>query len=107
MARIQTAGEALEALMTDLEPRAEAIRDDAALSDTDKETRIRALISEHQPVFDEFAAALGVVMTLKAADEGASPEEAAAAAQAAQAAVTQAIVQSLLTGEGGGGSEGE
>lgn len=107
MARIQTAGEALEALMTDLEPRAEAIRDDTALSAADKETRIRALIGEHQPVFDEFAAALGGVMALKAAAEGASPEEAAAATQAAQTMVTQAIVQSLLTGEDAGGSSGE
>lgn len=109
MARIEAAGGALETLMEELEPKAEEIREDAALSDADKETRIRALIAENQPVFDEFAAALGGVMALKAAEEGASPEEAAAATQAIQTQVSQAIVQSLLTGEDedGDASEGE
>lgn len=107
MARIEAAGTALEAVMTDLEPRAEAIRGDAALSDADKEARIRALIGEHQPVFDEFGAALSEVMALKAAAEGASPEEAAAATQAARTMVTQAIVRSLLTGEDADSSAGE
>lgn len=107
MTRIEAAGAALEELMADLEPQAEEIREDATLSDADKETRIRALIAEHQPVFDEFAAALGGVMALKAADEGASPEQAAVASQSAQAMVGQAIVQSLLTGEAGDESEAE
>lgn len=107
MARIEAAGAAIEAVMTDLEPKAEEIREDATLSAADKETRIRALIAEHQPVFDEFSAALGSVMALKAASEGASPEQAAAATQAAQTMVSQAIVQSLLTGETEDGSEGE
>jgi hypothetical protein len=107
VARIEAAGNAIEAVMTDLEPKAEEIREDTTLSAADKETRIRALIAEHQPVFDEFSAALGSVMALKAASEGASAEEAAAATQAAQTMVSQAIVRSLLTGDTEDGSQGE
>lgn len=97
--RVQTAGEALEAVMEELEPQAETIRDDTSLTDADKETRIRALIAEHQPVIDEFTTALRAMILLKAASEGSSPEEAAQASAMIGDMVSTQIAQSLITGE--------
>ncbi|RZJ31611.1 MAG: hypothetical protein EON85_03055 [Brevundimonas sp.] len=99
MARIEAAGEALGTVMEDLEPRAAAIRADAGLSAADKETRIRALIAEHQPVLDEFSSALQALMLIKAASEGATPEEAAQAAAAVSMMVSSQIARGLITGE--------
>lgn len=99
MARIQTAGEALQTVMEDLEPRAAAVRADAGLSPADKEARIRAMIAEHQPVLDEFSSALQALMLVKAAAEGASPEEAAQAAAVVSGMVSTQIAQGLITGE--------
>ena len=99
MARVQTAGEALQEVMEDLEPRAAAVRADASLSAADKETRIRAMIAEHQPALDEFSSALQALMLIKAAAEGASPEEAAQAAAVVAAMIPAQISQALITGE--------
>lgn len=99
VARIEATGAEMETVMADLEPRAAAVRTDAALSDADKETRIRAMIAEHQPVFDGFAVALGDLIRLSAVNEGASAEEAAAAAAEAPARMQTAIEQKLITGD--------
>ena len=69
-ARVQATGEALEATMGELEPQAEAVRDDTTLTDAEKETRIRALIAQHQPVIDEFTASLQAIIMMRAAAEG-------------------------------------
>lgn len=99
MARVETAGEALQEAMEDLEPRAAAVRADATLSAADKETRIRAMIAEHQPALDEFSSALQALMLIKAAAEGASPEEGAQAAAVVGSMVSSQITQALITGE--------
>lgn len=99
MVRVEAAGEALQEVMEDLEPRAAAVRADASLSAADKETRIRAMIAEHQPVLDEFNSALQGLMLIKAAAEGASPEEAAQAAAMVSTMVSAQITQALVTGE--------
>ncbi|MFN3558432.1 MAG: hypothetical protein ACK4UQ_04015 [Brevundimonas sp.] len=106
MTRMQAAGEALEATMEELEPQAEEIRDDAALSDADKETRIRALIAGKQPVIDEFTSALQGVVLMRAAAEGASPEEAAQTATMISGMVSGQIAQGLITGEDPDGETG-
>ena len=99
VARIEAAGTALEAMMTELEPRAAAVRADASLSAEDKETRIRAMLAEHQPTLDEFTAALNDMILMQAASEGASPEEAAQAAAMVRGMVSTQIAQALITGE--------
>ncbi|RZJ44877.1 MAG: hypothetical protein EON86_02490 [Brevundimonas sp.] len=106
MTRMQAAGEALEAAMEELEPQAEEIRDDAALSDADKETRIRALIAGHQPVIDEFTTSLQAVIMMRAAADGTSPEEAAQGAAMIAGMVSGQIAQSLITGEDPDGETG-
>ncbi|HZW15912.1 MAG TPA: hypothetical protein VFF66_06615, partial [Brevundimonas sp.] len=58
LARIEAFEEPVKTLMADLETRAAVVRADATLSDEDKATRIRAMMAEHQPTFDGFAAAL-------------------------------------------------
>lgn len=103
--RAQAAGEALQTMMDDLEPRAEAVRDDTSLTDAEKETRIRAMIAEHQPVIDEFTTAVRAMILLKAASEGASPEEAAQASAMIGDMVSTQIAQSLITGEDPDGDE--
>lgn len=105
VARIEAAGEALEATMEDLGPRAEAIRGDTALTDADKETRIRALIAEHQPVIDEFTSALQSIILMRAAAEGTSPEEAAQGAAMIGGMVSSQIAQALITGDDPDGDE--
>ncbi len=98
---IEAVGARLEAVMADLEPRAAAVRADAALSDEEKATRIRAMMGENQPVFDEFGAALSELIRLSAMAEGAPAEDAAAAASAAPAQMMAMIEQQLITGESG------
>lgn len=104
--RIQAAGEALEAAMAELEPRAAAIRTDAALPAADKETRIRALLAEKQPVLDEFGAALEAVILMEAASEGSTPEQAAEAAAMVRDVLPERLAQMLITGERSG-NDGE
>ena len=99
MVRVEAAGEALQEVMEDLEPRAAAVRADASLSAADKEIRIRAMIAEHPPVLDEFNSALQGLMRITAAAEGASPEEAAPAAAMVSTMVSAQITQALVTGE--------
>lgn len=103
--RVQTAGEALEQVMNELQPAAAAVRADAALSATDKETRIRARIAGHQPVIDEFTAALGAMVQLKALEEGATVQEADQTAAMVSGMVSEKIAQSLITGEDPDGGE--
>jgi len=98
MARIEALGAQMDTVMADLEPRAAAVRADAALSDADKETRIRAMIAEHQPAFDEFAVVLGDLVRLSAVNEGASAEDAAAAAAEVPARMKAAIEERLIAG---------
>lgn len=100
-ARIAATGERVETLMADLEPRAAAVRADAALSDADKEARIRAMIAEHQPTFDAFAADLAEMIRLSAMAEGAPAEAAAAAGETAPARMMAIIEEILITGESG------
>ena len=97
-ARIEALGAQMDTVMADLEPRAAAVRADAALSDADKETRIRAMIAEHQPAFDEFAVVLVDLIRLSALSEGASAEDAAAAAAEVPARMKAAIEERLITG---------
>ena len=106
MTRMQAAGEALEAAMEELEPQAEEIRDDAALSEADKEHRIRALIAGKQPVIDEFTTSLQAIIMMRAAAEGTSPEEAAQGAAMIGGMVSGQIAQSLITGEDPDGETG-
>jgi hypothetical protein len=107
MANVQTAGEALQAVMVDLEPRAAAVRADAALSAADKESRIRAMLAEHQPVLDQFSEALKAMVLFKASEEGASPDEAEQAATMVGGMVATQIAQGLLTGESPDDAAGE
>ncbi|MBL0968544.1 MAG: hypothetical protein IBJ02_05480 [Brevundimonas sp.] len=97
--RIQAAGEALEATMEELEPRAAAIRTDAALPAADKDARIRALLAEKQPVLDEFSAALEAMIMMQATSEGATAEQAAQAAAMVRDVLPERLAQMLITGE--------
>lgn len=101
VARIEAVGERMEGVMADLDTRAAAVRTDAALSDDEKVTRIRALMAEHQPLFDEFGAALSELIRVSAMAEGASAEDAGVAAAAAPAQMMAIIEQQLITGESG------
>jgi hypothetical protein len=100
--RVEAAAQPLEAMMADLKPRAAAIRADAALSDADKETRIRALLAEHQSTIDELSSAIQALVLYKASAEGAEPEEAAQAASMVGGMINTQIAQALLTGEAEG-----
>lgn len=104
--RIQAAGEALEEMMEELEPQAATIRADAALSAADKETRIRDLLTDKQPVLDEFGNALEAMILMQAASEGATPEQAAQAATMVRGMFPEQIAQALITGEDPGEDEG-
>jgi hypothetical protein len=99
IARVEAAGEAMEATMETLTPQAEAVRIDASLSADEKETRIRALMAEHQPVFDAFGEALHALILDKAAADGASPQEAAEAAAMIRASFAAQMTQALITGQ--------
>ncbi|MDQ8028227.1 MAG: hypothetical protein REJ23_05835 [Brevundimonas sp.] len=98
-ARVQTAAEAIEPLMATLKPQADAIRADAALSDADKETRIRALLVPHQATIDELTQSIQALILYKASSEGASPEEAAQASSMVGAMVPAQIAEALIKGE--------
>ncbi|WP_420479063.1 hypothetical protein, partial [Brevundimonas sp. FT23028] len=98
-ARVEAAGEALKTVMADLEPRAAAIRTDASLSAEDKSARIQALLTPHQPVLDEFTAAIRDLVSFQAAAEGASPDEIAGAMSMIGPMIIAQITQALVTGE--------
>lgn len=70
MATIQSAAQTLQAEIAQLAPRAEAIRNDASLSDADKRSRIEALASEKQPQIDAFTAVIGRFATAQARAQG-------------------------------------
>ena len=99
LARIEAFEEPVKTLMADLETRAAVVRADATLSDEDKATRIRAMMAEHQPTFDGFAAALSDLIRLSAIAEGTPAEEAAAVAAAAPAQMTAVLEALLINGD--------
>lgn len=98
-ARVEAAGEGLKAMMDDVGPRAQAVREDATLSAADKDTRIRTLILPHQPVLDEFGDALAALITLRVAAEGSASADAAATGVMVRGIVVTTITNSLITGE--------
>lgn len=98
-ADLEAAGEALEPVLAAMSEQAAVIRADATLSDTDKRTRIEALIADNKAAIDAFTATLSAYVAAQARAEGASEEQAAATAAMFPALLSQQLTQSLLTGE--------
>jgi hypothetical protein len=104
-ARVEAAGEEIKAVLESLEPQAAAIRTDAALSDTEKATRIGALLDPHRGKIDAFGAALEALIMLEAAGEDVPPEVMAGAAAQVRQTVAQAIEGALISGDIGDDQE--
>lgn len=96
MAAIQSAAQTLQAEIAQLAPRAEAIRNDASLSDADKRSRIEALASEKQPQIDAFTAVIGRFATAQARAQGASDADLANMMPMIQAEIRNRIIAGLM-----------
>ncbi len=97
--QVQGAAQGLEAAITDLRPRADAIRANTGLSEADKRTQVDALVNEKQAQLDAFNTALAGFMTAQARSQGTPDSEIQAALPIIQARVRQQVIAELM-GEG-------